>query len=172
VFTYWDEKNLWAVFPYCVHAAKGEGKNLTLVPIVYSPVLDSLETKLRYVKDYADDFGVLSFTLRLIGCRNIATEIHRPGAGLLKKRRRSGRTPPFTYHTLVIRPTGKHQESIPKHLWENRIHLCRGHFKTYTEDKPLFGRMTGRYWWQPCVKGRNKDGVVMKDYRIEEPEPA
>ena len=103
----------------------------------------------------------------LLSCKNIETADNPPPERLNKKRIKSGKQPLFTYKTLVIKPTGKQQQSTPRHLWENRIHLCRGHFKTYTEDAPLFGRFTGRYWWQPSVRGRNKDGVVMKDYKVE-----
>ena len=41
---------------------------------------------------------------------------------------------------------------------------CRGHFKRYTEDKPLFGRYTGLYWWQPHIRGADRSGAVIKDY--------
>jgi hypothetical protein len=43
----------------------------------------------------------------------------------------------------------------------------RGHFKQYTAERPLFGRFTGLYWWQPHLAGKAKDRVVVKDYRIE-----
>jgi hypothetical protein len=49
----------------------------------------------------------------------------------------------------------------------NRVHLCHGHFKNYTEGNPLFGKYTGRYWWQPFVRGNKKKGVVMKDYLVK-----
>lgn len=114
--------------------------------------------------------NILSFVntgLLLISCKNITTEIIPAPEKLNKKRIKQGKQPLFSYHTLVIKPVGKRQESIPKHLWENRIHLQRGHFKTYTAEKPLFGHITGRFWWQPHVRGRNKDGVVMKDYEVK-----
>lgn len=47
------------------------------------------------------------------------------------------------------------------------IHWVRGHFKQYTAERPLFGRFTGLYWWQPHLAGKAKDRVVVKDYRIE-----
>jgi hypothetical protein len=110
---------------------------------------------------------ILNLSLLLLSCKNIGTEKNYPPEALNKKRLKHHKQPLFTYHTLVLKPVGKKQESIPRHLWENRIHLCRGHFKTYTEDKPLFGHITGRFWWQPSVRGRNRDGIVMKDYVVE-----
>ncbi len=52
--------------------------------------------------------------------------------------------------------------------YTNRIHLCRGHFKRYTKDKPLFGKYVGLWWWQPSVRGRNKEGIIYKDYELKE----
>lgn len=105
---------------------------------------------------------------RLLDCKNIGTIDNEPPAKLNKSRVKKGKQPLFTYKTLVIKPTGKRQQSLAAQgLWENRIHLCRGHFKEYTADKPLFGRFAGRYWWQPSVRGRNTQGVVMKDYEVK-----
>lgn len=111
--------------------------------------------------------SMVNLCLMLLNCMNITTETIPAPDKLNKKRKKQGKQPLFSYHTLVIKPVGKRQESIPKHLWENRIHLQRGHFKTYTDEKPLFGHITGRFWWQPHVRGRNKDGIVMKDYKVE-----
>lgn len=111
---------------------------------------------------------IVNSFLLLLGCKNITTETHDPPAKLNKARQKRGKQPLFTYHTLVLKPVGKKQESIPKHLWNNRIHLQRGHFKTYTQDAPLFGSITGRFWWQPHVRGQNREGVVMKDYEVRQ----
>ncbi len=111
---------------------------------------------------------ILETFLMLLNCRNIETLDHEPPAKLNKSRKKKGKCPIFTYKTLVIKPTSKKQkEQEALGLWENRIHLCRGHFKEYTEDKPLFGKYVGRYWWQPSVRGQNKKGVVIKDYKLE-----
>jgi hypothetical protein len=102
-----------------------------------------------------------------LSCKNLSAIDNEPPLKLNKKRIKSGKQPLFTYKTLVIKPTGKKQESqASQGLWDNRIHLCRGHFKKYTADKPLFGRITGRFWWQPSVRGNKEKGVVMKDYKI------
>ena len=105
---------------------------------------------------------------KLLACKNIGAADNEPPAKLNKARAKKGKQPLFTYKILVIKPTSKRQQSLEAQgLWENRIHLCRGHFKEYTGDKPLFGKYTGRYWWQPAVRGRNRDGVVMKDYEVK-----
>lgn len=109
---------------------------------------------------------ILNKILKLLSCKNVTTEKVHPAEKLNKKRKKSGKLPLFSYHTLVLKPTTQQEKSAPKHLWDNRIHLCRGHFKTYTEANKLFGKHTGRYWWQPCVRGNKNNGVVMKDYLI------
>jgi len=45
-------------------------------------------------------------------------------------------------------------------------HLCRGHFATYTAEKPLFGKHVGKYWIPPHMKGKKENGEVVKDYAI------
>lgn len=136
-------------------------ENIWLLP-VSQPNYDQMQA----AKEDAEDLSVLNLGLLLLSCKNIGTEKHVPPEALNKKRKKQGKQELFTYHTLIIKPTGKRQESIPKHIWENRIHLCRGHFKTYTIEKPLFGELTGRFWWQAHVRGKNRDGIVMKDYVV------
>lgn len=43
---------------------------------------------------------------------------------------------------------------------KQRLHICRGHFKVYTEEAPLMGKCVGRYWFPTCLKGDAKIGVV------------
>ena len=106
--------------------------------------------------------------LMLLNCKNITTEIIKAPDALNKKRRRNGKQEIFDYHVLNVVVPSKKQEyrvkTIP--LFHVRVHLCRGHFKEYTEEHPLFGKYTGLYWWQPYVRGQNKNGVIIKDYNV------
>lgn len=49
------------------------------------------------------------------------------------------------------------------------LHICRGHFSEYTEDKPLFGKYSGRFWIPAHTRGTMDKGRVIKDYRILPP---
>jgi hypothetical protein len=52
------------------------------------------------------------------------------------------------------------------------FHLCRGHFATYTTERPRFGRLkdgVGRFWIPPHMKGKKENGEVIKDYAITAP---
>jgi len=104
----------------------------------------------------------------LLNCKNIQTEVIKAPEALNKKRRKAGKQELFDYHVLNVvvpsRKQGYSEKTEP--LSHNRVHLCRGHFKEYTQEHPLFGKLTGLYWWQPHVRGQNKDGIVMKDYNV------
>lgn len=47
-------------------------------------------------------------------------------------------------------------------------HLCRGHFATYTAERPLFGKYVGRYWREPHMRGKKERGEIVKDYDIKD----
>ena len=110
-------------------------------------------------------------SVMLLNTKNIVTIDNPPPAKLNKKRIKNGKQPLFTYKTLRLQlPAKKRRKgSGPATATDNttRLHLCRGHFKTYTEDKPLLGKFTGRYWWQPHARGDKTKGVVMKDYEVK-----
>ncbi|THJ24509.1 MAG: hypothetical protein CAF45_004880 [Nitrospira sp. CG24E] len=76
------------------------------------------------------------------------------------------------YHVLDIQPLRKlldqYRSGSPSDL-RHALHICRGHFKTFTEDAPLLGRHTGTYWWAPQVRGAKEVGLVVKDYRVKAP---
>jgi len=128
--------------------------------------------KLISEEDVGVDQGILTKIekmLLLLNCKNIQTEKIKAPEALNKKRRKQGKQPIFDYHVLnVVVPSAKRgYQGKTEPLSHNRVHLCRGHFKEYTEEHPLFGKYTGLYWWQPHVRGQNKDGIVMKDYEVK-----
>jgi hypothetical protein len=105
--------------------------------------------------------------LNLLNCKNIVQEAITPPSKLQKKRKANFKQPLFSYHLLKIKAPGrKHKQGETKDLYYNRIHLCRGHFKEYTKEAPLFGKYTGTYWWQPSVRGNKDRGVIHKDYEV------
>ena len=112
--------------------------------------------------------SILNLCLLTLNCKNIGTETTPAPVKLNNKRKKKGKLPIFSYKTLVLKPFGKKQEALAeKGLWNNRIHLAMGHWRTYTKDRPMFGKYPGRFWIPAHVRGRNRDGVVMKDYKVE-----
>jgi hypothetical protein len=76
------------------------------------------------------------------------------------------------YHVLEIEPIrrilDKYRRGVLSDL-RRALHICRGHFKTFTPDAPLLGRHIGTYWWEPQVRGLKESGTVLKDYRVRAP---
>jgi hypothetical protein len=113
---------------------------------------------------------VIENAILLLNCKNIITKNNYPDEKLNNARRRKGKQPLFSYKTLHLNVPSSNKKgkniSIVETNDHNRIHFCRGHFKSYTQDAPLFGKIVGLWWWQAHVRGQNKDGIVMKDYSI------
>jgi hypothetical protein len=47
------------------------------------------------------------------------------------------------------------------------VHRCRGHFKTYTAERPLLGRAVGTFFWEDHVRGSKSRGEVTKEYAVK-----
>jgi hypothetical protein len=102
-------------------------------------------------------------------CKNVA-QVRQPPPEKLSKAwtRRHGR--PLTRYTVLnINPMKKvlRDEGGAEHTGlVKALHICRGHFKHFTEEHPLFGKAVGTYWWPMHARGRAEAGVVVKDYRV------
>lgn len=111
----------------------------------------------------------------LCHCKNVVTQPHEMDPRLVRARGRRGvLTPGFIRrsYTLVIgAPTGPANARTGRDASGQRMsqHIVRGHFKTFTAEKPLLGRHTGTYWWPSVVRGNPARGLVEKDYAIERP---
>ena len=110
---------------------------------------------------------IVFYFLKLLSCKNIIVK-----EGYLGKKNGRKHLPILDYRTLHIQVPGKkyvyenrEYESIPFHEKEKfgMTGQKRGHFKTYTEDKPLFGRHVGTWWWSPLFDtSRKRDYVIEK----------
>ena len=111
----------------------------------------------------------------LLACKNVFTEEQIPAAAVSKKFEKKHGHPLVRYKTLVIQPMGGSRTGNTSERGgesARSAHIVRGHFKTFTEDRPLFGKWTGTYWWSQAVKGNPERGVILKDYRVKSPEIA
>jgi hypothetical protein len=125
----------------------------------------------QYYDEMIQEIKNINACMLLLSCKNIKAESVPPAEKLNKKRRKKCKQEMMEYKTLRLvlpkrdRPAraGAGNERDQRTA---RLHLCAGHFKTYTQDAPLFGKHTGRFWWQPHVRGDKDVGQVRKDYEV------
>ena len=97
---------------------------------------------------------------------------HTVPGKVAKKRRKAGKPVGTVYKTLAIEPMKavlSSEGGVTTNGLKRALHICRGHFATYTADKPLFGHFVGTVWRPMHTRGNKKHGEVKKDYRIEAP---
>ncbi len=113
------------------------------------------------------------FVLGMLNCKNVKLEANPVSRKAQKKREKHGR-PDETYYFLKV--TGKGARAGSNSLrvpsgQRNAMHWCRGHFRTYTDDAPLFGKVTGTFWIDSHVRGDRTSGKVDKGYEVDMMQP-
>lgn len=100
-------------------------------------------------------------------CKNVTVTANNPEKQ--KGKRLSRNISRIKYHTLQIEPMkkilrdeGDSENSGIKHA----LHICRGHFKDFSNGNGLFGKHQDMYWWNSQVRGSSKHGIVSKDYNV------
>lgn len=114
-------------------------------------------------------------------CKNVKqidiTATHGPDAKFCRRQRvpsvvyKTLLIPGFTYEGRIVNNDGTLGEAAPDAA-DRRIHIVRGHFATYTADKPLFGRAStgvGKFWHPAHTRGNMAAGAVVKDYEVAPP---
>lgn len=131
------------------------------------PYQAAQEGLLYYI--YAD---LVAMSLAFASCRNVehrdVTETEGPSAKWLRRMK----APTLRYYTLEIDPMRKvlsSEGNVEQNGIGKALHLCRGHFKTYTADAPLFGRTVGTVWCPQHARGKIENGAVIKDYSVKAP---
>jgi hypothetical protein len=117
-------------------------------------------------------FAPALMALGLLGCKNVRRREQAQPPKLSKKWEKKHGRPLVRYHVLdidpmrkVLRDEGGSEETGLK----KALHICRGHFATYTDEAPLFGRVTGTFWKPQHIRGSKKQGLVLKDYNVKAP---
>lgn len=104
-------------------------------------------------------------------CKNVRVVDGEPmPPKLARKYEQRHRRPPYSFKVLEIDPMREvlRREGGSEAVGLKRaLHICRGHFATYSEDRPMFGRLAGRFWVPAHVRGRASEGVVEKEYRVK-----
>lgn len=109
------------------------------------------------------------FTVGMTHCRNIGTQEFSPNASESHKFERRYGIPMNKYRVLKI--TGKGHDAgtllgtgIGR---QNPLHWVRAHWRTYDQEAPLFGKVTGTFYVHEFIRGDIKRGTVTKDYKVE-----
>jgi len=106
-------------------------------------------------------------------CKNVQLKTQIPPAPLSKKYQKKTGRPLVKYKVLEIEPMKKvlRTEGQSETLGlKHALHICRGHFKDYSNGSGLFGKYKGLYWWESTVRGNPANGVVIKDYNVNPPQ--
>lgn len=123
--------------------------------------------------DLLDTFPYTMLCTLLMGvsflhCKNVRTSEHVPSAEQFKHFEKRFRVPMVTYKTLRIVGVGEAESDTDSQTTSSNIqrsmHIVRGHFSTYTEDRPLFGKYAGTFWIPAHIRGNQDKGIVTKDY--------
>jgi len=143
------------------------GKNGMLHCIAPQPVSDF------YGNTFADELGLFLhipfLALSFLHCRNVKIVEPLPNPKWDRARMKSGKKPLVRYETLEIEPMKrvlKEQGERDTKGLKHALHICRGHFKDFSEGGGLFGKYHGMYWWESQVRGRASEGIVVKDYSV------
>lgn len=116
-------------------------------------------------------FGFLRpflLAISFLHCRNVKKIIPIHTNSISGRNRHK---PRFIFKTLAIEPIKKvlqKEGGSDKNGLKQALHICRGHFKTFN-DKPLFGKISGTFWWDSQVRGSISNGITIKDYSVKSP---
>lgn len=129
---------------------------------------------------YCNEMAIRSFVsvmaIMFMHCRNVVrrdvTETEGPSAKWLRRQK----APEIRYHVLDINPMKevlRTEGGIEHNGLKKAMHICRGHFVRYSEERPLFGKHSGTFWKPAHVRGSAEHGIVDKDYelKLSSPDP-
>ncbi len=117
----------------------------------------------------------LPFALKALSAMHQRCPVERvePGPDLRRRVERKERLQLHDYYLLKVKPTrperledfariGQPERARP------REHRVRGHFRYYTEERKLFGRVAGMVWVPEHERGHDELGTIRKDYEVSE----
>jgi len=133
--------------------------------ILYSPDLISKET----ATGLSEYLSMAYLTLGWMNCRNVEVVDESPSRMKARKRQRKGGLAGLQYKKIILDGRSRHGLASNREAEKRRqrLHVVRGHFKTYTADKPLMGKYVGQYWWHQQTRGDMELGVIHHEYDVK-----
>lgn len=105
-------------------------------------------------------------------CKNVSMNEQSPPEKVAKKYLKKHGFPMTKHYTLEIDPMRKvlrTEGGSDSQGLSRALHICRGHFKHFGgENKKLFGKYEGTYWWGSQVRGNQSRGEVSKEYSVKD----
>ncbi|WP_155300558.1 hypothetical protein [Deinococcus kurensis] len=142
-----------------------------LIEMYGSPYTEDFISHYRAME--AELFKVF-FATSLLDSREVKAVPHQPTPAQVKhaaKLTKFGKVPPVPYHTVVVdgfrRAQSQGQSQGQGGSVYKALHTVRGHTKTYTAERPLFGRLTGEFRIPAHFRGAIDQGVTHKSYRVK-----
>lgn len=126
------------------------------------------------VDELSAAFLSLYFAICLLHTKNIVVKDEEAPQKKQKRHATINRTPQTQFKVLDIAPLKqevRRTTTADPTLSEIKkaLHLCRGHYRRYTEESKLFGKHTGIFWIPAHVRGSKDAGEIKKDYRVLSP---
>ena len=133
---------------------------------------DPQETK-EFQRAYVNLMRPAFLATSFMHCHNVSVDTVAPPPKLAKAHRKRHGVPLVRFRTINIEPMRRilhseghaHESSIKKAL-----HICRGHFRTYTPEKPLFGKIAGTVFVPMHARGSATKSVIIQQYNVGAPD--
>jgi hypothetical protein len=136
-----------------------------VLDLISNRIVDEPDDPANAVLDSWLDTALM--VVSMVNCSNVGLDDETPSYPRPARRRLARKGKPLvTFKRLHIKPYKSHAPSGEHGEGGVAVHIVRGHFKTYTEERPLFGKRTGTYWWQPMLRG-TENRFVLKDYEVD-----
>lgn len=106
--------------------------------------------------------------ISLLHCKNIEL-VDKPVTRAMRRRVKRTGNPLIIQKILEIEPFKRkviNEVTGEKSGLTLAMHICRGHFREYSEEKPMFGKYSGKYWIPQHIKGNKSVGEIDKGYKV------
>jgi hypothetical protein len=146
------------------------GNVLDDLEAVHTAVFDSSQLTANKMRSYV---SFLPFVLKALSVLHQRTVVERVTHTRQQRRQhqRRHKAELADYYLLTVKPTQQVESMAdvaqPVAPASRREHIVRGHFRYYTEERPLFGRYSGMVWIAEHQRGDPDAGSIRKDYLVD-----
>lgn len=156
---------------HCFVVLDASGSILDLASFSPTPKSRTADTVWEFFEGLTQCIAVPLMANCFMHCRNVRQVTQKPPEKLSRAfaRRHAGKEL-ISYRTIEIDPMRKvlvHEGGMKHNGLRRALHICRGHFKTYSPEKPLLGRTSGTFFWPSHVRGAAEEGLVIQSAHLK-----